>query len=138
MQQLITNIQELPAFATQFLDKYSHHRIFLFEAEMGCGKTTFIQELLRQMGVENPNGSPTYSIVNEYTTPNYGKIYHFDLYRIQDEEEIYDIGIEDMLYDGAYCFIEWPQIITLLIPDNVVKITIKLGDSSERFFEIEP
>ena len=136
MQQLITNIQELPAFASQFLEKYSHPRIFLFEAEMGCGKTTFIQELLRQMGVENPNGSPTYSIVNEYTTPNYGKIYHFDLYRIQDEEEIYDIGMEEMLFDGAYCFIEWPQVCAAILPKNVVHISITLDDHHHRLFTI--
>ncbi|MCO5259062.1 MAG: tRNA (adenosine(37)-N6)-threonylcarbamoyltransferase complex ATPase subunit type 1 TsaE [Crocinitomicaceae bacterium] len=136
MQYIVSNIEELPKYASLFLEKFKNHKVFIFEAEMGTGKTTFIQEVLRQMGIEQPNGSPTYSLVNTYNSSVFGKIYHFDLYRIQDTEEIYDIGMEEMLSDGAYCFIEWPQVAESLLPENTIKIEIYLGEHNERIFKI--
>ena len=108
------------------------------EAEMGTGKTTFILALLRAMGIENPEGSPTYSLVNSYESPMYGKVFHFDLYRIQDEEEAYDIGIEEMLYENsAYCFIEWAENIKNLLPLNTVFVSMTINENGERIIKID-
>lgn len=105
----IQQLDDIHEAAKEFLEKVGHWKVFAFQAEMGSGKTTFIQALLNCMGIEDPDGSPTYSLVNSYESPMYGKIYHFDLYRIESEEEAYDIGIEEMLYGDGMCFIEWPE-----------------------------
>lgn len=138
MEYLLSNLQKLPSVASQFLTDLGHKKIFAFEAEMGTGKTTFILALLRAMGIENPEGSPTYSLVNSYESPMYGKVFHFDLYRIQDEEEAYDIGIEEMLYENsAYCFIEWAENIKNLLPLNTVFVSMKINENGERIIKID-
>jgi len=138
MQYLLSDLQNLPSVASQFLSDYGHKKIFAFEAEMGTGKTTFILALLRAMGIEHPEGSPTYSLVNSYESPMYGKVFHFDLYRIQDEEEAYDIGIEEMLYENAaYCFIEWAENIKKLLPLNTVFVKMSTQENGERIIEVE-
>ena len=93
---------------------------------MGTGKTTFISALLQAMGVEDIEGSPTYSLVNVYESKMYGRIYHFDLFRIESEEEALDIGIEEMLYSNSYCFIEWPSKIDGLLPEDTVHVKMSL------------
>lgn len=138
MEYLLSNLQQLPSVASQFLTDLGHRKIFAFEAEMGTGKTTFILALLRAMGIENPEGSPTYSLVNSYESPMYGKVFHFDLYRIQDEEEAYDIGIEEMLYENsAYCFIEWAENIKNLLPLNTVFVSMTINENGERIIKID-
>lgn len=138
MQYILSDISHIPAVASQFLTDFGHKKIFAFEAEMGTGKTTFILGLLRAMGIEHPEGSPTYSLVNSYESPMYGKIYHFDLYRIEDEEEAYDIGIEEMLYGNkAYCFIEWAEKVQNLLPLNTVTVKMSLNEAGERIIEID-
>jgi tRNA threonylcarbamoyladenosine biosynthesis protein TsaE len=138
MQYIISDISNIPAIASQFLTDFGHKKIFAFEAEMGTGKTTFILGLLRAMGIEHPEGSPTYSLVNSYESPMYGKIYHFDLYRIEDEEEAYDIGIEEMLYGNtAYCFIEWAEKVQSLLPLNTVIVKMNVNEDGERIIEID-
>lgn len=138
MEYLLSNLQKLPSVASQFLTDLGHKKIFAFEAEMGTGKTTFILALLRAMGIENPEGSPTYSLVNSYESPMYGKVFHFDLYRIQDEEEAYDIGIEEMLYENsAYCFIEWAENIKNLLPLNTVFVSMTINENGERIIKID-
>ena len=106
------------------------HKIILFEGEMGAGKTTFIKEILRQMGTSDEPSSPTFSIVNEYHT-KVGRVYHFDFYRIKSEEEAMDFGVEEYLDSGNFCFIEWPDKIESLIPKphHIVNIMAK---NSER------
>lgn len=136
MEYIASTVGDLPKIASQFLDTFKNRKTVAFEAEMGAGKTTFILELLKKMGVESPNGSPTYSIVNSYESPVYGKIYHFDLYRIKNSEELYDIGIEEMLYNDAYCFIEWPDIIDDILPEDTLRVKIRLGVGQERVFEV--
>ncbi|MCU0359980.1 MAG: tRNA (adenosine(37)-N6)-threonylcarbamoyltransferase complex ATPase subunit type 1 TsaE [Bacteroidia bacterium] len=89
-------------------------KVFLLNAQMGAGKTTFIKHLCKQLGSTDDFSSPSFSIVNEYHSPK-GKIYHFDLYRIKTTEELFDIGVEDYLDSGAFCFIEWPALIEDLI-----------------------
>lgn len=138
MKYIIPDISSIPVVAAQFLTDYSHKKIFAFEAEMGTGKTTFILGILRAMGIENPEGSPTYSLVNSYESPMYGKIHHFDLYRIKNEEEAYDIGIEEMLYENtAYCFIEWAENVKDLLPMNTVTVKMSVNEKSERIVKVD-
>jgi tRNA threonylcarbamoyladenosine biosynthesis protein TsaE len=125
MQIEVNSLSELPGAASRFLNEIEHRRVFAFEGEMGAGKTTFILHLLKAMGVEELDGSPTYSIVNGYDSPAFGKIYHFDLYRIASEDEAMDIGIEEILYSGDFCFIEWPRKVEGLLPENTVWITVE-------------
>lgn len=137
MQYTISDLNDIQRVATAFLTDFGHRKIFAFEAEMGTGKTTFILTLLRAMGIEHPEGSPTYSLVNSYTSPMYGKIYHFDLYRIESEEEAFDIGIEEMLYSNAYCFIEWPEKVESLLPLNLVTVKMSLAENGQRILEVD-
>lgn len=133
----IQQLDDIHEAAKEFLEKVGHWKVFAFQADMGSGKTTFIQALLNCMGIEDPDGSPTYSLVNSYESPMYGKIYHFDLYRIESEEEAYDIGIEEMLYGDGMCFIEWPEKISELLPDNVIWSYIRVNQDGSRTISID-
>jgi tRNA threonylcarbamoyladenosine biosynthesis protein TsaE len=133
----IETLNDIPRAAKEFLDLVGHRRKFAFDAEMGAGKTTFITTLLSCMGVEENEGSPTYSLVNCYDSPMYGPIYHFDLYRINDLEEAFDIGIEEMLYSDAICFIEWPEKIRELLPENTIWSYISKNDDDSRTLTID-
>ncbi|NVK63324.1 MAG: tRNA (adenosine(37)-N6)-threonylcarbamoyltransferase complex ATPase subunit type 1 TsaE [Flavobacteriales bacterium] len=137
MEINIQSIQDLPYAAKTFLDKVGHRKIFAFDAEMGSGKTTFIIALLHAMGVEEAEGSPTYSLVNVYESRMFGKIYHFDLYRIEDESEALDIGIEEMLYGDGICLIEWPEKIKGLLPDNTIWSYIRKNGDDSRTLTID-
>ena len=122
----ISSIEQLPVIANELLEAFPSERIFLFEAQMGNGKTTFIKELCKNLGAQTHLSSPTYSIVNEYTIGN-NKIYHFDLYRLKHESELFDIGIEEYLNGKNYCFIEWPQMaLNYLNNEDYVMCTINL------------
>lgn len=99
--------------------------IFAFYGKMGAGKTTFIKAICEEMGVEDVVTSPTFAIVNEYHTAEDDLIYHFDFYRIKREEEVYDIGYEDYIESGCPCFMEWPELIENLLPEDTVKVTIE-------------
>ncbi|MFK8044211.1 MAG: tRNA (adenosine(37)-N6)-threonylcarbamoyltransferase complex ATPase subunit type 1 TsaE [Crocinitomicaceae bacterium] len=129
MQIKIENLSNLEGAAKLFLSSISDHKTFAFYGEMGVGKTTFINALMHEMGVEDHSSSPTFSIVNEYLSPTYGSIYHFDFYRLEDEMEALDIGIEDILYDDNYCFMEWPKRIENLLPENTVKVNITVQNN---------
>ena len=102
------------------------HRVFAFEGQMGAGKTTFIKHLCEQMGTDDVVNSPTFAIVNVYDValPYPGEVYHFDCYRLKDIREAMDFGAEEYLYSGNYCFIEWPEKIEPLLPDDTVYIRI--------------
>lgn len=119
----ISDLAKLPGAAGQLLKFAGDVRVFLFEAEMGAGKTTFIKQLCSQLGSKDSFSSPTYSIVNEYTYPQ-GKIYHFDLYRLNTSEELLDIGFEEYIDSGNYCFIEWPEKSKVFLPPDYLRITI--------------
>lgn len=133
----INNLSELPAVAEQLLHAYKNERIFAFYAPMGAGKTTFIKALCEQLGVYDTISSPTFSIVNEYLAASGEKIFHFDFYRIKSVNEAYDMGYEDYFYSGAYCFIEWPEKITELLPPDYIKISIKVAEKEQRVFTVE-
>ena len=132
----IRSLAELPNAALDFIERVGHRKVFAFQAEMGAGKTTFIMALLKAMGIEDPDGSPTYSLVNSYDSPMYGRIYHFDFYRIDDIEEAFDIGVEEMLYDDAICFIEWPEKIPHLLPVDTCHVFIEITSPETRRIRI--
>lgn len=131
----IKSLSELPRAAAQILEEAKRERIFLFYGAMAMGKTTLIKELCKQLGVEENVSSPTFSIVNEYAA-NDKKVYHFDFYRLKDEQEAFDLGYEEYFYSGNYCFVEWPDKIENLLPENALSIYITGNNEGERMFEL--
>ena len=127
----IKNIETIREAAQEFIIHIGNHRVFAFYGEMGAGKTTFIKAICEELGVEDVITSPTFAIVNEYTS-NDGTIYHFDFYRIKKLEEVYDMGFEDYFYSGALCFIEWPELIEEVLPEDAVKVSIKEEEDGTR------
>ena len=118
----------------------SHHpnsRIYAFHAPMGAGKTTFISELCRTMGTDDVTNSPTFAIVNVYETNQGNEIYHFDCYRLKNIREALDFGAEEYLYSGNYCFIEWPEIIEPILPNDTININIEVLPNGDRQLTIE-
>jgi tRNA threonylcarbamoyladenosine biosynthesis protein TsaE len=107
-------------------------KIILFYGEMGAGKTTLIKEICRQLGVTDTMSSPTFSIVNQYHTSDNKIIYHFDLYRIKNTEECLDLGMEEYLFSGNYCFIEWPEVALPLLPEKHYSLSIKTEKDNTR------
>ena len=132
MEIKIQHIEEIREAARQFINYIGEHRVFAFYGEMGAGKTTFIKAVCEELGVEDVITSPTFAIVNEYTVPNGQCIYHFDFYRIKKLEEVYDMGFEDYFYSGALCFIEWPELIEEVLPEDAVKVCIKEEEDGTR------
>ena len=135
MEQSISanGVEDLPQVAKWLLEKIGDNILISIEGEMGVGKTTFIKVLCEYMQVEDEVSSPTYSLVNEYFSPRYGTIYHFDFYRLEDEDEALDMGIEDYLYSGGYCLMEWPEKIRKLIPDECNQLKIEVEDNARVF-----
>lgn len=108
------------------------HKVILFHGEMGAGKTTLIKALSKTLGVANATSSPTFSLVNEYEADNGDLVYHFDVYRLNSESEAYDMGIDEYLYSGEWCFIEWAEKIPSLIPSEHSTVTLKVGKDGKR------
>ena len=117
--------------------KYSEHKVLLFHGEMGAGKTTLIKEICKELGSDDSISSPTFSIVNEYITLNNDTIYHFDFYRINSEEEAYNIGIEDYFHTDAWCLIEWPSVIKNLLPLITNNIYLTKLDDKQRNIQLK-
>lgn len=110
-------------------------KVWLFYGAMGVGKTTLIKAICKQWGVTDTVSSPTFALVNEYLNSEHQTFYHFDFYRIKDEEEAWDIGTEDYFYSGNYCFVEWPERIEGLLPEKFVRIDMVLeADQSRRIY----
>ena len=126
---IIRKEEELCAVAKMILEKYNS-KIFLFYGEMGVGKTSFIKKFCKELMVSDIVSSPTFSIVNQYSNVNDEIIYHFDFYRTEKKEEVFDIGYEEYLFSSSYCFIEWPEKIEDLLPTNYLKINMKLDDNN--------
>ena len=120
--------------ALDILRKTAPHRVFAFDGQMGAGKTTFIKKLCEEMGTMDVVNSPTFAIVNVYDVeqPYKGEVYHFDCYRLKDIREAMDFGAEEYLYSGNYCFIEWPEMIKVLLPDDTVYIRIVPQENGDR------
>ena len=108
------------------------HKVVLFHGEMGAGKTTLIKAISKALGVANATSSPTFSLVNEYEADNGDLVYHFDVYRLNSEAEAYDMGIDEYLYSGEWCFIEWAEKIPSLIPSEHSTVTLKIGKDGKR------
>ena len=123
MEIKIQNIDTIRESAREFIQNIGDSKVFAFYGKMGAGKTTFVKAICEELGVEDVITSPTFAIVNEYEANNQS-IYHFDFYRIKRLEEVYDMGYEDYFYSGALCFIEWPELIDDLLPEDAVKVTI--------------
>lgn len=125
MEIKINNINEINMAAKQFVDAMGNNSVFAFYGKMGAGKTTFIKAVCEQLGVRDVINSPTFAIVNEYLDGRGEPIYHFDFYRIKRHQEVLDIGYEDYIYSGNICFMEWPELIEELLPEDAVKVTIE-------------
>ena len=129
-------LQELPQIAGKVLDQLPSKTV-LFNGAMGVGKTTLIKELAKQLGSQDPVSSPTFSLVNEYALPE-DKLYHFDFYRLEDEEEAYDMGIEEYMDSDHWKFIEWPERIASLIPEDKVTIELTKNNNGSRTLNVVP
>ena len=132
MKNIRFGLEELPAAAKEFLTTIDDDRVFLFEGEMGSGKTTFIAELCRQLGADDDFGSPTFSLVNEYEDSNGNPIYHFDLYRIDSPQEALDMGVEEYFNSGNLCLVEWPDRLGSLAPEDARTVTISVNPDGSR------
>ena len=132
----IENITDISSTAKAFVDLFSEEKVVAFVGEMGAGKTTFIKAICQELGVVDTVNSPTFALVNEYHTQKNKSIYHFDLYRIEQAEEVQDMGFEDYLFSGNWCFIEWPEIAEAYLPDNLIIAKIKELENGKRKIEI--
>lgn len=122
---IIKDLEHINEAAREFINKMGEGSVFAFYGGMGAGKTTFIKAVCEELGVEDVVTSPTFAIVNEYRSETSGElIYHFDFYRIKKLEEVYDMGYEDYFYSGATCFIEWPELVEELLPEDAVKVRV--------------
>jgi tRNA threonylcarbamoyladenosine biosynthesis protein TsaE len=132
VQLVIESEKELSVAAGEIIEYAGEQRIWLFNGEMGAGKTTLIKSIARKLGVEDMVQSPTFSIVNEYRNQENTIFYHFDFYRIKNETEALDIGAEEYFDSGDFCFIEWPQKIPNLIPEKYLQIEIEITSEASR------
>lgn len=129
--------KDIISVAQEFLQFIDTYKLVCFYGEMGAGKTTFIKALLKAMDARDDGSSPTFSIINEYESYMYGLIYHFDLYRLESAEEALDIGIEEIIYQDFMCFIEWPDKIINLLPENHVKVKLVVNEDNSRTLLVE-
>jgi tRNA threonylcarbamoyladenosine biosynthesis protein TsaE len=130
MEKVIKDLAALPEVAKELLSELKGHNVLAFEGEMGAGKTTLILEMLKALGIKDPEGSPTYSLVNTYVTPNGKDVYHFDFYRINSIEEALDMGIEDLIYGDALCLIEWPKKVEELLPEETIWLYLSVQEQT--------
>ena len=136
MEIKINDINSIGEAARDFIKEIGDRRVFAFYGKMGAGKTTFIKAVCEELGVEDVITSPTFAIVNEYGLPTGESLFHFDFYRIKKLEEVYDMGYEDYFYSGALCFIEWPELIEEVLPDDAVRVTITEAADGSRTVSI--
>jgi tRNA threonylcarbamoyladenosine biosynthesis protein TsaE len=128
---------DLIAVASNLLQHIGDRKIIALRGSMGAGKTTFIRYLGKAMGIEDVVNSPTYGYVNEYESSFYEKVYHFDLYRLDTLDQAYDIGIEEYIYSESLCIIEWPEIISELLPDETIWVDIEVTEEGDRVFRFD-
>ena len=132
----VHSLEEYPQAAKWFTGFLQQGQIFAFYGKMGTGKTTFIKSLCEELGVEDTINSPTFAIVNEYEDRMANTIYHFDFYRIKSLTEVYNMGYEEYFYGNAYCFIEWPELIEELLPEETVKVFVEEVENGGRSIKI--
>lgn len=137
IQIRINSLDEIKTAAKQFVENIGNNTIFAFYGSMGAGKTTFIKAICEVLNVEDVITSPTFAIVNEYTTGTGVPLFHFDFYRIKKLEEFFDMGGEDYFASGNLCFIEWPELIEEVMPDDAVNVTIEEQPDGSRLVTID-
>ena len=133
----IEKLEDITSAAQKFVDEMGEKRVFAFYGKMGAGKTTFIKAVCEAMGVTDVVTSPTFAIVNEYADAAGRPVYHFDFYRIKNLREAYDMGCEEYFYSGNPCFIEWPELIDGLLPEDTVSVTIEVLEDETRTITID-
>lgn len=133
---ILKSLSDLNIIADKFLRLMREKKVFAFFGPMGVGKTTFIKALCNELGVVEIVTSPTFALVNEYQTGNNDVIYHFDFYRINKIEEVFDFGYEDYFYSGNFCFIEWPDKVAEILPENVVFVQMIENTDGSRTINI--
>lgn len=137
MEININNLESIREAARTFIGQISDHKVFAFYGNMGAGKTTFVKAVCEELGVEDVITSPSFAIINEYHSETRQlTIYHFDFYRIKKLEEVYDMGYEDYFYSGNLCFIEWPELIEDLLPDDAVRVRIQENEDGTRTVQL--
>lgn len=137
MNFILKDLSDIHAVAKAFVNEMDDNHVFAFYGEMGAGKTTFIKAICKALGVSETISSPTFAIINEYKSGDGNPIFHFDFYRIKNMNEAYDFGYEDYFYSGHLCFIEWPELVESLLPEDVVKVQITIDDNQHRIISIK-
>ena len=132
----IDSLSELERVAEEILSSIGERRVVLLRGGMGAGKTTLVSRIASKLGTEDTVTSPTFALVNQYEGRE-GTIYHFDFYRINRVEEVFDLGYEEYFYSGELCFVEWPEMVEGLLPEDAMEVRITVGDDDKRIFEIE-
>lgn len=133
----IDSLSQLDMVAEEVLAALNGRSVVIFRGGMGAGKTTLISRIAAALGSEDSVTSPTFALVNQYIGENDYRIYHFDFYRIDSIDEVFDLGYEEYFYSGDLCLVEWPEKIEPLLPEDVMEVRISAGDDEERIFEIE-
>ncbi|HKL08878.1 MAG TPA: tRNA (adenosine(37)-N6)-threonylcarbamoyltransferase complex ATPase subunit type 1 TsaE [Bacteroidales bacterium] len=133
---VLKSLSDLNVVAEKFLRLIQNKKVIAFFGSMGVGKTTFIKALCNELGVVEIVTSPTFALINEYQTSNGNTIYHFDFYRIEKIEEVFDFGYEDYFYSGNYCFIEWPDKVAEILPDHIVFVQMVENEDGSRTINI--
>ncbi len=130
-------LDTIDAAAIRFLTLMANHKIVALHGEMGAGKTTFVHAVCKALGVTDATSSPTYAIINQYHLQTAEMVYHIDLYRLKNAEEAVETGVEDCLYSGNYCFVEWPEKALSIFPENTLHVYIALADNGSRKLTIK-
>ena len=133
----IPDLSSIDDAARELIETFPDGRVFAFYGEMGSGKTTIIKALCRVLQVTDVTSSPSFGLIYEYKTSGSDSVYHFDFYRIEHLEEAYDIGYEEYLDSGEYCFIEWPEKVASLLPSETIKVFLNIVGNNERTMEVE-
>ena len=136
MKIIIKDKRHLIAAAKQLLEQSGKNKIFAFYGSMGAGKTTIIKAICQTLGAVDIVSSPTFTLVNEYKTSSGESLYHIDFYRIRKQEEVYDFGLEEYLTGDMYCFMEWPELIEEILPEETIKVRISVDENEQRILSI--
>jgi tRNA threonylcarbamoyladenosine biosynthesis protein TsaE len=136
MEILIKDKRHLHFAAKQLLERSGDSKIFAFYGSMGAGKTTIIKAICETLGAIDIISSPTFTLVNEYKTSSGESLFHIDFYRIKKQEEVYDFGIEEYLTGDSYCFMEWPELIEEILPEETIKVKISVDDNEQRILTV--
>ena len=131
--KIIATENELEKVSSILVDLATEYRVVAFRGDLGAGKTTLIKNMCNLLGLKEAVNSPTFSIVNEYKLVENKSVFHFDFYRLESEEEAYDIGVEDYFYEGNLCLIEWPSKIESLLPEKRIEVYIEIANKGREF-----